>query len=140
MAALVYAAQQDMADRYGNDRLLLLAPDGAGGVDATTVQRSLDDARATIDSYLEERYALPLTKVPAIVARIAVDLAIYYLATDESLQSEMVINRYKSARSDLDAIASGKMKLDVPSPQTVGGGVTLETNGRLFGRDKVKNF
>jgi len=140
MPALVYAAQQDIADRYGNDRLLLLAPDGQGGVDATTVQQALDDARGTIDSYLEERYKLPLAKVPPIITRIAVDLAVYYMANDETLQTEMVINRQKNAISDLDKIATGKIKLDVPSPATVGGGVTLQTSGRLYGRDKVNNF
>lgn len=141
MAVLVYASQQDISDRYGADRLLLLADrDGDGIVDINVVADALADARATTDSYLHERYALPLAQVPSIVTRINVDLAVYYLANNESLLSDLVTQRKVDAISDLNKIATGKIKLDVPSPPTVGGGVTLETSPRIFGRDKVRNW
>jgi phage gp36-like protein len=141
VAALVYATQQNIADRYGNDRLLLLADrDGDGIVDTNIVNDALADARATTDSYLHERYQLPLSQVPAIVVRINVDLAMYYMANNESLLSDLITQRKVDALNDLTKIAAGKIKLDVPSPPTVGGGVTLQTSPRIFGRDKASNW
>lgn len=140
MPTVTYATQQDITDRYGSDRLLLLADDGTGNVDVTKVDNALADARATTDSYLEERYALPLSDAPAIVVRINVDLAVFYLANNETLMSDMIRQRQKDAISDLEKIAKGTIKLDVPSPPTIGGGVTVETNSREFGRSKVRNW
>ncbi len=136
-----YIAQSDIEEAIGSDRLLLLADrDGDGTADPDVVAAKIADAAATTDSYLHERYALPLSDVPKILVRINVDLAVYYLASDENLLSDLIMQHKVDAISDLGKIAAGKIKLDVPSPPTVGGGVTLKTQDRVFGRDKVRSL
>lgn len=139
-----YISQQDITDAYGADRLSLLADDGTGNLDVAKIDGAIARAEATTDTYIGKRYALPLAAVPDILVRINVDLAVYYLATDESLMSELVDNRKKDAIADLDKIAAGKIELglalaDVPSganqPE-----VAPNAPDRTFTTDSLKHY
>lgn len=111
-----YCTQQDIVDAYGEDRLLLLADRaGDGAVDAAVVTAAIAQAGATTDTRLAKRgYALPLATVPDILKRINIDLAMYYMAANENLLSEMMTERKKDALADLDKIAAGKIELGLP--------------------------
>lgn len=111
-----YAVQQDIIDRYGEDKLLLLADRaGDGQIDATVVDQALADAGASTDARLSKRgYALPLANVPAILVRINVDLAVYYLASNADVLTELMTARKQDALADLDKIAAGKIDLGLP--------------------------
>lgn len=107
---MTYAVQQDLVDRFGSAELAQLTDPVAGvTIDATVVARALSDAQADIDTRLSARYALPLASVPAVLVRVAADLARYYLWDAQA--SEQVRNRFKDAVSLLDKLASGAVLL-----------------------------
>lgn len=47
------------------------------------VQRALQDADDAINGYISARYTLPLAPVPAVLARVACELARFYLYDDQ---------------------------------------------------------
>jgi phage gp36-like protein len=109
-----YATQADLEARFGADELTQLTDrSGAHVPDAAIVARALADADAEIDGYLASRYALPLSTVPAVLARIACDIARYRLWEDRA--SEEVRRRYEDARRLLEAIARGTVSLGLPA-------------------------
>lgn len=115
--------QADLEAAFGKGQLRELADrDGDGVADATVVAKALADADATIDGYLSGRYALPLATTPPLLARIAGDLALYYL--HPAAVPEDVRQRYTDALAQLRDLATGKAQLPgldgVPTPQTGG--------------------
>ena len=106
-----YATLQDLVDRFGYEQLAQLSDRDAGAViDEVVVGRALADADAEIDGYLAALYALPLTAVPALLVRMACDLARYRLFGDRV--TEQVRQLYTDAVRDLKAIAGGAIKID----------------------------
>jgi len=108
-----YATQADLEARFGVDELTQLTDRaGAGVPDATIVARALSDAAAEIDTYLASRYALPLSPVPTVLARIACDIARYRLWEDRA--SDEVRRRYEDNVRLLEGIAKGVLSLGLP--------------------------
>lgn len=120
-----YATQQDLSDRFGASELAQLTDRTAGTtIDVTVVARALSDADAEIDAYLGARYALPLTTVPSVLARVAADIARYRLHEDRATES--VRTRYEDAVTFLKRVAAGDVQLGNATPLAantqVGGG------------------
>ena len=112
-----YATLQDLVDRFGYEQLAQLSDRDAGAVvDDVVIGRALADADAEIDGYLTALYALPLTAVPALLARMACDIARYRLFGDRV--TEQVRQLYTDAVRDLKAIASGAIRIDGAAPLT----------------------
>lgn len=105
------------------------------------VERALEDARQTIDSYLGGRYQLPLTQAPEVLERIAGQLARYFLYDDSA--TEQIANLYKDSIKFLESVASGRVQL---GPTTTGttaqpsAGAEMVSGGRVFGRDSSREF
>jgi len=116
---MTYATQQDLVDRFGGQEIAQLTDRTNGTViDATVVARALGDADAEIDGYLATRYVLPLTITPAVLVRLAADIARYRLFDDRT--TEAVRQRYADAVQLLKSMASGLVKLDAGvTPLTV---------------------
>ncbi|TCS70678.1 phage gp36-like protein [Sulfuritortus calidifontis] len=111
---MAYATAAELATRYGEDELIQLTDRaGSGVMDTAVVQRALDDAEAEIDGYLASRYLLPLPTVPALLARIACDIARYRLWEDRA--SDEVRARYEDARRLLENLSSGRVSLGLPA-------------------------
>ncbi len=111
---MAYATQADMEARFGLEELVARTDRNAtGAVDATVLNRALSDADAEIDGYLATRYRLPLPTVPAVLARIACDIARYRLW--EELASDEVRRRYEDARRLLEALSRGTVSLGLPA-------------------------
>lgn len=107
---MTYATQQDLVDRFGTAELAQLTDPAAGTtINATTVARALADADAEIDTRLAAYYTLPLATVPAVLTRLAADLARYFLW--DTRATDQVRNRYKDAAGLLDKIGSGAVQL-----------------------------
>jgi phage gp36-like protein len=112
---MTYAVQQDLVDRFGAVELTQLTDRINGTViDATVVGRALLDADAEIDGYLSSRYSLPLATVPAVLVRIASDIARYRLWADRA--SEAVRKRYEDSVRDLKSISNGSVVIDGAAP------------------------
>jgi len=131
---MTYATQQDLIDRFGETELVQLSNRAGGAtVDATVVDRALADADAEIDSYLAARYTLPLSPVPEVVARLAADMARFYLYDDRA--TEQVSKRYDNAVKLLKSIAAGAVSIGVDSSDAqpaADGGAQIDANDRVF--------
>ncbi|MEO1750719.1 DUF1320 domain-containing protein [Thiofaba sp. EF100] len=114
---MAYATAAELATRYGADRLVHLTDrDGDGIGDDPMIAQALSDAEAEIDGYLAARYRLPLPTVPALLARIACDIAIYRLLSLRSMGDiEDARRRYEDARRLLEAIGKGAVSLGLPA-------------------------
>lgn len=112
------------------------------GVAMIRLQRALDDARDTIDSYISARYQLPLVPVPAILERIASDLARFYLYDDTA--TDQVKERNTAAMKLLADVRDGKAQLGAESvsgeqPESTAG-AELVTGQRVWGRANSRGF
>lgn len=128
-----------MIDAFGSAELVELtdrAEVATGAIDEAVLGRALAEADAEIDGYLAARYTLPLASTPALVSRLANDIARYRLYKDAV--PEVVTDRYKSAVKTLEALATGKasLGLDLAGAQPLPAGTVQFTQGaRVFARD-----
>lgn len=137
---MAYCTQGDLESRYGADRLAQWADyDQDGMADSDTVDGAIEDAQAEIDSYIESRYAVPVSPVPRILKVHTVTLAAYYLAP----QRDSVTEDLKSARDDVidwcKQVAAGQVTLAAatkPAESDGADGVAYDGQDRVFGRDE----
>lgn len=117
-----YASAAELATRVGADRLIEITDRDANGVgDDPMIDQALADADAEIDGYLAARYRLPLPTVPAVLVRIACDIALYRLLTLRRMGDiEDARVRYEDARRLLESISRGLVSLGLPAdlPET----------------------
>lgn len=106
------------------------------------VQRALQDADDTINGYISARYALPLTPVPAVLQRVAADLARYYLYDDQV--TDPVKARYEAAVKLLRDVSSGAVSLgaDAATGQQPATSAAPEWTGsdRVWTRNNATGF
>lgn len=109
-----YATENDLRNRLGSDLTALLADeDGDGTGDSSILAAALEDASDEIDAALAGRYATPVSPAPAVLARIAIDLAVYFLFIRRRRTADPEhLERWKQARAFLDEVASGKRDLE----------------------------
>lgn len=140
-----YAIVQDMINRFGEAELIQLtdrADPPAGTYDADLIESALNDAEAEIDAYLASRYALPLTTVPSMLARLTCDIARYQLH-GPSLTEE-VTKRYSDSVAFLKSVAKGDATLGID--QNSGTAPTVENapehfgSGRTFSRCRLRDY
>lgn len=138
-----YAALQDMQDIYGQEQVLLVADrNGDGAIDINSDSTSVVDAALAgatdeIDSYLSNRYQMPLQEVPTVLRDKCVDLAMYRLAgAVPGQQTDDRRARYKDAITWLQSVAAGKVDLGLPQVDVgKGGGAEVMNNDqRHFSR------
>ncbi len=139
---MTYATQQDLVDRFGNDELIQLTDrDNTGAIDAMVVSRALGDADAEINGYLAAQYTLPLASVPAVLVRLACDIARYQLSADRVTES--VRDRYKDAVAFLKSLSKGEAQLGVETgqpAQPTESGVAFTGPGRVFNREMLRDY
>ena len=139
---MAYVTQADLETRFGIEELAQLT-DRAEGLmpDAAVVERALADAEAEIDGYLAARYQLPLVAIPAVLIRLAADIARYRLYDDRA--TEAVRKRYEDAVRDLKAVAAGTVVLDAAMalpPAASGIAVKVSAPSRVFGTDSLAGY
>ena len=118
-----YTTTAELSDRYGQRMLVQLtdrASPPVGAIDQAVIDREIANAGAVIDGYLAGRYALPLAETPPLLADLAQAIAIYKLhpATPEA----KIKDDYDTALRQLQAIASGMIKLAVAGIEAAGSG------------------
>jgi len=112
---MTYCAQADLTERLSSDGLLQLTDDeNTGAVNTDRVNRAIASAQEEIDGYLRGRYTLPLSPVPALIQRLAVDIAVYRLHRRRNLllKLEGLEELYRAAVSTLGKLQSGDMLLE----------------------------
>ena len=148
-----YITRQDIIDRIGEDNFAQIADlDCDDTVDGSPVDTAIADAEACADSFLGNRYRLPLpgitstvdpllNTVPPALVRPVVDIAVYLLSQDHPVLTEDRLNRYTRAKEWLKKVAMSELSLgvDIPPP-TRNGGVVRTGPDRAFTRDKTSGI
>lgn len=83
------------------------------GTAKATIDGFLQDADETINSYLSSRYVLPLSTVPAVLARVACEMARFYLYDDQV--TDLIKDRHASNIKWLGEVSKGTVSLGVES-------------------------
>src|SRR5579875_2097853 len=136
-----YATPDDMIARYPNRDLVQLTNEDptATTVNIAPLQQALDDAAAEIDGYLDGRFALPLSDPPAVLNRLACDIAMYRIQALRPLHDLIdARKRYDDAIGFLLEVARGVVTLglapDNSEPPTAPEAATVEGPPRVFDR------
>ncbi|EHS8055120.1 DUF1320 family protein [Salmonella enterica subsp. enterica] len=139
---MTYATSDDLDARYGADVISRISDkDNTGERQSAAIDGALEDADVLINSYLDGRYALPLTVVPRLLQIIALKIARYNL--EESCATERAAADYKDATKLLEKIAAGDVSLGLSQDDKRPDGglvVDVESGGRVWSRDKSKGF
>ena len=137
-----YATSQDLQTRYGEYELEQLAPgENPGTFNQDRVNAAISDAEAEINSYLGQRYHLPLETVPAVLQAACCDMARYYLYASQP--TEEVTARYNQRVTWLRDIANKKASLGIDQGQassTFAVATTKRSGDRVFTRDNLSGF
>lgn len=119
----MYATLQHLIYAFGEAELVQLTDrEAAGDYDAVVINRALADADELINSYLIERYTLPLPATPQVVIARACDIARFRLYKDAP--SEEVRKRYEEAVTWLRDVVAGKAGLGFPDSSQQPGDAT----------------
>jgi phage gp36-like protein len=139
-----YCTIANITDRIGEAALITLTDDeGTGDVVDALVTAAIAAAAATIDAYCQGRYTVPLATVPAKVAELCQDIAVYELYSRSDLvMPEVRKDRYNAAIRFLEKVAAGTIALGAatPAPADTNNSVDFDSNRRIFNRDKLRNF
>lgn len=139
-----YCDVDDLKTRIPEERLIELTDDeGVGMVNLGRVSEAITKADGTIDSYLAERYAVPLNPCPVIIKSASEDLAIYNLYT----RTQDVVPESRQKANDnavklLEKIAAGKLSLGVADPpeETNTGGISVTAPEPIFPDSELDKF
>ena len=140
---MTYASQQNLIDRFGEVELIQLTDrDSLGAIDAAVVARALADADAEINGYLSTRYTLPLSPVPAVLEKLACDIARYQLFENKAVDT--VVERYENSIRFLKDVVSGKVTLGVDGngeqAATISNAVQISSTTPVFRRSESEGF
>ena len=139
-----YCLQTDILNQLNSTVLLQLTDDaGVGAIDTDVVTRAIADADATIDSYCQARYSVPLSPVPEKIRQISVDIAIYNLySRRDDVVPDIRKDRDKEAIRFLEKVADGKIQMGAatPTPANTENTVSVAYNDRIFTRNKMSEF
>ncbi|MFH2011683.1 MAG: DUF1320 domain-containing protein [Pseudomonadota bacterium] len=141
---MAYSVQTDMEEQISQNELIQLTDDeDTGEVDTDVLSRAIADADAEIDSYCANRYTVPFSPVPAMIRKLSVDIAIYNLFSRRALDvSDERQQRYDNAIRFLRDLAKGLISLgaESPSPVNPDNSVSMDSNTRVFNRNKLRGF
>jgi phage gp36-like protein len=143
-----YAVAQDMINRYPNRDLVQLTNENptVTTVNDTPLTQALADASAEIDGYIEGRFTLPLTDPPAVLNRLATDIAMYRLQSLRPLHDlEDARKRYEDAIAVLIKVADGELTLGLSAdglepPVAADSVETVKGPDRVFNRGNLKGY
>lgn len=136
-----YAVFQDALDLYGRDYVLTsIDRDDDGTPDLTSLTAALDQAASEIDSYLRSRYPVPLSPVPSLVKRYAIDIALYLCSPDAASATDEKRRRYEDAIRWLEKVAEGKLSLGAEEPTVDSSTPQLSYSPRLFSRSSMRGL
>ncbi|MBI3771464.1 MAG: DUF1320 domain-containing protein [Gammaproteobacteria bacterium] len=120
---MTYITRKQLIDRFGNTELEQLTDRlNRGQIDTAVLDEAIADAGATIDSYLQQAYSLPLAQAlidASPLKRICGDLVLFYLYSNGA--PEHAEKNHDKAIAWLRDIASGKATLGEQDTQAVGG-------------------
>lgn len=137
-----YCTVTDMVDFFGNVEMVRLTdinPPHQQLVVDSVAEKSIKDAQAEINMYLEGRNLLPLKSIPDVLRRITADVARYYLYSNPK-DDHPVTKRYQQRVKQLEGVASGRLSLGLDAKGAVQApeDVVMFSPGRNMFRNDTK--
>lgn len=140
-----YCTLDDLNARVPESVIVSITDDeGIGSINLTRVTKAIDDASAEVDGYAQAKYPVPLNPVPALIVKVASDIALYNLFSrrgfdPENSADQVVVDRYKAAVKILENLARGLVTLGqaTPAPRSE---ATIQSPPRVFSRESLKGF
>jgi phage gp36-like protein len=137
-----YCTTSDLIDRFSESELIALTDrDNTGYVDAQIAGAAISDASALIDGYLGGRYALPLSVVPTVLAKICADIARFNLY--DNAVPDVVEKHYNAALAFLKSVGKGEVRLglsDTEETATSDDAIEMQSGGSVWNREDSKGF
>ena len=134
-----YADIADITHRYGTDVLAQwgIDEDASGEF----ILQALDDASRFIDSFLSSRLTEPVND-SALLTRLCVDIAVYWLAIDAGLETDEKRRRFEDAKDWLQRFSRGEIGLNsgTTPEQGSGEGASFVTAPRVLSRQQLVGF
>ncbi|MDW8357857.1 DUF1320 domain-containing protein [Thermus sp.] len=141
---------EDLRQALPLDVLLYLVDEEGAGVltpqGEARARAALAEAWGEVESYLAQRYALPLPSLPEALKARALDIAVYRLFLRRGIRpgtaDEAVLSRYRDAVAWLRDVALGKAALPLPpagQPLPPRGGARIRGR-RTFSRESLEDF
>lgn len=143
---MAYCTLADIKDQVEESRLIQLTDDeGAGTIGTARVDKAIADAGEEIDGYVGSRYTVPLNPAPAILRKLAVDIAVCNLFARRDKAPEGRVERYKTAIRFLEQVALGRISLgaadpDGTPPASDAPQMSADNPPRLFDRGGMRGF
>jgi len=138
-----YCTQADILEQLDEAVLIQLTDCSGLAINENRVSRAIKDADATIDSYCQGRYTVPLSPVPDKIRQVSVDIAIYNLYSRRAdTAPDIRKDRHKEATRWLEKVNKGDIKLGAATPAATNtkDTVIITSNDRIFDRDKMSGF
>ena len=144
---MAYCEITDVQKMIPDAVLIRLSDDeGAGVINTTRVQESIDSGAEEIDSYIGQVCALPIGgTAPPILGKLNVDIAIYnlYSRLQETIPGTRQ-TRYDNAIKILMKIANGEMTFGLQpepaEPETASFESISETRDQIFTSDTLDMY
>ncbi|HSH71545.1 MAG TPA: DUF1320 domain-containing protein [Methylophilaceae bacterium] len=141
---MTYASQQNMIDRFGEREVIALTDrNNDGAIDVAALTRGLEAADSEINTYLLDRYSLPLASTPLVLADKACDITRYLLCGAETVATEDIRDRYKDAIKFLEKVQMGKASLGLNAAQAItqpNDQILTSTRPRVFDSCTLKDY
>lgn len=99
--------------------LLAQLTDDVAGVtpNEALIAEAMAQADAEMDLYLGQVATTPLPQVPLVLARVAVQLTVYYLYLRRGVADETRQAEYRNCIRMLGEIAAGKLRVELLTPE-----------------------
>ncbi|MBQ2872322.1 DUF1320 domain-containing protein [bacterium] len=115
---MAYSTLENLKNIIAEEELINLTNDKypAEEINLEIIASSIEYADEFINSYLRNKYALPLKMTPKIIENLSTDIAAYRLYTRRPRKlPEHIVNNYNEANKILTNLKKGEMILDLPS-------------------------
>jgi len=140
---MTYASQQEFVEAFGEQltiELTNLEDPSAETINSAVFDRAATDSDSLINSYLSNRYPLPLATTPGVIRTIALDIYRYKLG--HNAQEDDVRQRYEDALRMLRDIAANIMNLGLAdgTESPLPGSPSYYTSPRVFTAVTLRGF
>lgn len=132
-----YATLQDLLDLEGEDAVYAAADRDRDGelndAEQLAVATAALDATGEMNSYIGQRYDLPLPVVPIWARRICIDITLYRLSRQADSLTKSINKRYEDAIAFLRNVAKGVAGLGIAGEGQAAQSATAATAGEIKG-------
>lgn len=110
---LKYTSVEDLTDLLSETQLAQITDDSDGdpSTDDPRVQKFLAYAESTVDTFIQARYSLPLSPVPASVQYAALVIAKYRLLLRREYMSDEIEKEYMAVMTWLEMVRDDRADL-----------------------------